>query len=163
MTVLLTRKAVLQAALETVFNTPQSVGVNDGFLISNPMFSIQPNVLERNFVRNDLSPMPIIIGRKLAKMEFETELRSNGLSNLGLSANAPLITRLFQACGYTMTQNPGPCVIGPYDFGHEPGRGLLGGCRHGRARDRHLHRHRTARRRRRRPYRRRRPTRCSRR
>ena len=120
MTVLLTRKAVLQAALETVFNTPQSVGVNDGFLISNPMFSIQPNVLERNFVRNDLSPMPVIIGRKLAKMEFETELRSNGLSNLGLSANAPLITRLFQACGYTIAQNPGPCVIGPYDSGTNP-------------------------------------------
>jgi hypothetical protein len=120
MTVLLTRKAVLQAALETTFNVAQSVGVNDGFLISNPTFTIQPNVLERNFVRNDLSPMPIIIGRKLAKMEFETELRGNGLANAGLVADAPLIVRLFQACGYAVAGYPDPVTIGPYDSGTNP-------------------------------------------
>ena len=49
------------------------------------MFTVKPNVLERNFVRNDLSPMPFIIGRKIASMEFETELRGNGLQNSGLS------------------------------------------------------------------------------
>ena len=120
MTVLLTRKAVLQAALETTFNVAQSVGDNDGFLISNPTFSIQPSVLERNFVRNDLSPMPVIIGRKLAKMEFETELRGNGLANTGLIGNAPLITRLFQACGYTASASATSVAIGPYDSGTNP-------------------------------------------
>src|SRR5208337_1318275 len=117
---LLTRLAVLQAALETVYNTPQSVGDNDGFLISNPTFTIKPNVLERNFVRNDLSPMPIIIGRKVASMTFETELRSNGVSNTGPSAVPALITRLFQACGYAITSNYGPAVKGPYDAGTFP-------------------------------------------
>ena len=89
MTVLLTRKAVLQGAMETSYKSPASVGVNDGFLISNPAFTIKPNVLERNFVRNDLSPMPFIIGRKLASMEFETELRGNGLQNSGLASATP--------------------------------------------------------------------------
>ena len=120
MSVLLTRKAVLQAALESVFNTPQSVGTSDGFLISNPAFSIKPNVLERNFVRNDLSPMPVIIGRKLASMTFETELRSNGSSNLGTLASAPLLVRLFQACGYALTAYADPVTIGPYDSGTSP-------------------------------------------
>jgi hypothetical protein len=120
MSVLLTRKAVLQAAMESVYNTPQAVGVNDGFLISNPMFTIKPNVLERNFVRNDLSPMPIIIGRKIASMEFETELRSNGNSNTAASMVPALITRLFRACGYALTSNRGPVVKGPYDSGTYP-------------------------------------------
>ena len=70
MTVLLTRLAVVQAAIETVYATPASVGVNDGLLVSDPKFMVKPNVLERNFVRQDLSPMPIIIGRKVASIEF---------------------------------------------------------------------------------------------
>ena len=32
--------------------------------------------------------MPFIIGRKLAVMEFETELRGNGLQNSGAAASA---------------------------------------------------------------------------
>ena len=119
MTVLLTRKAVLQGAMETSYNSPASVGASDGFLISNPAFTIKPNVLERNFVRNDLSPMPFIIGRKLASMEFETELRGNGLQNSGLAAQAAMITRLFRASGYAMSQNPGGLVKGPFDQGCE--------------------------------------------
>ena len=117
MSVLLTRKAVLQGQMETVYNTPASVGVNDGFLVSAPAFTIKPNVLERNFVRDDLSQMPVIIGRKLASMEFETELRGNGLQKSGKSTDAALITRLFRASGYKMTPNVGPSVKGPFDQG----------------------------------------------
>lgn len=117
MTVLLTRKAVLQGAVETVYNTPAPVGANDGFLISNPAYTIKPNVLERNFVRNDLSPMPFIVGRKLASMEFETELRGNGLQNAGTFSSAPMIARLFRASGYALTANIGPVVKGPFDQG----------------------------------------------
>ena len=120
MTVLLTRKAVVQAALEATYNTQASVGVNDGLLVNNPMFSVKPNVLERNFVRNDLSPMPIIIGRKVASMEFETELRGNGLQGSGLSPQAPVIARLFQACGYVLGQNPSQSLLGPYIVGDAP-------------------------------------------
>ena len=108
MTVLLTRLAVLQAAIETTYNTPVALGVGDGFLVSDPKFSLKPNVLERNFVRQDLSPMPFIIGRKLASMEFTTELRGNGLQNSGLIGNAPVIARLFQACGYALAASAAP-------------------------------------------------------
>ena len=117
MSVLLTRKAVLQAAIEATYNVAQPVGVNDGFLVENPAYTIKPNVLERKFVHKDLSQVPFIIGRKVASMEFTTELRGNGLSNLGQAANAPLITRLFEACGYAMSTFPDPTVIGPFDQG----------------------------------------------
>lgn len=119
MTVLLTRLAVLQAAIEDTYNTPKSVGVNDGFLVENPVFTIKPNILKRNFVRNDLSPMAHIIGRKIASMEFTTELRGNGLQNSGLVANAPMIARLFQACGYNLTGSDMPSVMGPFQVGNE--------------------------------------------
>ena len=118
MSVLLTRRAVFQGAMETAYNSPASVGVNDGFLVNNPAFTIKPNVLERNFVRDDLSQMPFIIGRKLASMEFETELRGNGLQNSGSYLDAALITRLFRASGYKMTPSRGPVVKGPFDQGN---------------------------------------------
>ena len=120
MTVLLTRLAVLQAAIEATYNTPASVGVNDGFLVSDPKFSIKPNVLERNFVRQDLSPMPIIIGRKIASIEFSTELRGNGTQNSGQLVNSPVIARLFQACGYSLTAEPTQSWLGPYIVGNAP-------------------------------------------
>ena len=117
MSVLLTRKAVLQGAMETTYNVAAVVGATDGFLVSNPNFTIKPNVLERNFVRNDLSQMPFIIGRKLASMEFETELRGNGAQNAGTIASSPLIARLFRAAGYALSPNIAPAVKGPFDQG----------------------------------------------
>jgi hypothetical protein len=118
MSVLLTRRAVLQGAIETVYNSPAAVGPSDGFLISNPAFTIKPNVLERNFVRDDLSQMPFIVGRKLASMEFETELRGNGLQGSGRVSDAAMITRLFRASGYKLTPSRGPVVKGPFDQGN---------------------------------------------
>src|SRR5271165_2391111 len=117
MTVLLTRKAVLQCAMETTYNVAASVGTSDGQLVSNPAYTVQPNVLERTFVHADLSPQPILIGRKLAKMEFETELRGNGLQQSGMTADAPIISRLFRACGYALAGNAAPAALGPYASG----------------------------------------------
>jgi hypothetical protein len=114
MTVLLTRRATLQAAVETTYNTPVAVDNTDGILVSTPDFSITPNVLERDFTRPDISPLPFIIGRKIAKMEFETELRGNDAEQSGLLANAPVIARLFQACGYSLSGHTGSFAIGPY-------------------------------------------------
>lgn len=119
MSVLLTRKAVLRGAIESVYDTPAALGANDGILVSKPMFSIKPNVLERDYTRNDLSPMAHIIGRKLASMEFETELRGNGRSNTGLLADLPIIGRLLRACGYKATASTIPSALGPFVVGDD--------------------------------------------
>ena len=114
---ILTRRAVLQAGLETTYNTAISLGNGDGFLVENPDYRVDPTVLERNFARADLSPLGHIIGRKLARMTFRTELRGNGAQQSGLSANAPLISRLFRACGYAMDSLDDPAATAVIPIG----------------------------------------------
>ena len=117
MSVLLTRRAVVQTAIEDTYGVTADVGLNDGVLVSKPTFTVTPNILERDFTRDTLSQQAHIVGRLLAKMEFETELRSNGNSNSGLPSSAPIIARLFRACGYVLTGNAAPSLIGPFTIG----------------------------------------------
>jgi hypothetical protein len=120
MAVLLTRKAVVRAAVESQYGVAATLGNGDGVLISKPQYNVKPNVLERDFVRNDLSPMAHIIGRKLASMEFETELRGNGRSNSGLLADLPIIGRLLRACGYAATAHAASSMLGPFVVSNDP-------------------------------------------
>ena len=99
MAVLLTRRAVVRAAMETTYNTPATLTNADGVLVADPNYVVEPNVLERNFTRDSLSPQAHIVGRKLSKMEFQTELRSNGAAQSGIAGDAPILARLFRACG----------------------------------------------------------------
>lgn len=117
MGVLLTRRAVVQAKVETTYGTPESPSTSDGILVSEPQYTINPNVLERDFTRDSLSMSPHIIGRKLASMTFTTELRGNGKQQSGLTADAPIIARLFQACGYQLTGHTDPFTKGVYEIG----------------------------------------------
>jgi len=118
--VLLTRKAVVQAVIESSYGTAPAPGVNDGVLVANPTYNADINVLERNFTRNTLSPQASIVGRILARMEFEAELRSNGRSNTGLIGDLPMLARLFLACGYKVTAAAEPSKFGPFESGNHP-------------------------------------------
>lgn len=117
MAVLLTRRAIVQAAMEASYGDPAVFGLNDGVLVSEPMYSVDPNLLTRDFTRDTLSQQSHIIGRKLAKMTFTTELRGNGKQKSGALADAPIIARLFRACGYKLTASASPSLIGPFDVG----------------------------------------------
>lgn len=114
--VLLTRRAVVQAIMETEYGASGVFGLNDGVLVSEPTFSVDANMLERDFTRDSLSRTPHIMGRKLAKMEFSTELRGNGKQNSGAAIDAPIIARLFRMCGYKLTPCPTPVVKGVFDI-----------------------------------------------
>lgn len=105
---LLTRRAVLQCAIEATYREEASVGVNDALYVEEPDYSVDVNLLERNFARDDLSPLPNIVGRRLASMTFTTELKGSGAQNSGNVNDAPLIARLFRACGYSLTAMAGP-------------------------------------------------------
>jgi hypothetical protein len=115
--VMLSRRAVVQAAVEAVYGDAAVVGSGDGVLVAEPMYTTDPNRLTRDIATPDLSPEADIIGRLLAQMTFRTELRSNGKSNTGLLADAPIITRLFRACGYAITAAAAGSVYGPFDNG----------------------------------------------
>ncbi|MCA1775270.1 MAG: hypothetical protein LC676_06575 [Loktanella sp.] len=114
MAVLLTRRAVVQAQMEASYNAGAAFTADDGVLVSEPDYSVDPNVLERDFTRDTLSTTPHIIGRKLSSMTFRTEMRGNGKAQSGLAADATIITRLFRACGYAMQGHTDPFVKGPF-------------------------------------------------
>lgn len=103
-TPLLTRRAVLQATVEATYRDEAAVGANDCLYVGDPDYQVQVNNLERNFARDDLSPLPNISGRKTASMSFTTELKGSGFQNSGDAADAPIIARLFRACGYSLTE-----------------------------------------------------------
>jgi hypothetical protein len=122
MVALLTRRAVVQAAVETTYNTPVAVTTADGILAADPMFAGDPTSLERNFARDTLSPQSHIVSRMLAKVTFQTELRGNGKEQSGLIADAPIITRLFRGCGYALTALATPSVFGVFDIDDQANR-----------------------------------------
>lgn len=100
--VLLTRRAVVLAGIETTYNVAAALSAgSDALLVEEPDFQIDPQVLERNFASPDLSPKAHIIGRKLAKITFSTELRGSGSQHSGLAADEARIGRLLRACGYS--------------------------------------------------------------
>lgn len=111
----LTRRAVLQVAVEANYGVPETLGINDGILVADPEYSIDPELLERNIAAPDLSPEAVVLGRKLANMTFDTELRSNG-RRTGLAADASVITRLFRGCGYSLTEVRSPEVHGVFQI-----------------------------------------------
>lgn len=114
-TPLLTRRAVLQVAVESAYRTEAVVGVNDALYVEEPDYSVDMNILERNFTRDDLSPLPTIIGRRVASMTFMTELKGSGFTNV-----APLLTRLLRASGYSMTTMAAPDASDVYPLGTHP-------------------------------------------
>lgn len=116
MAVKLTRRAVVQAQIEAEYGVAAALTIDDGILISDPEFKIDPTVLERDIETPDLSPEAVVLGRRLASMTFTTELRSNGKTTF-TEADAPIISRLFRACGYKLSQVASPQVLGIFQIG----------------------------------------------
>lgn len=102
--------------MESFYKENVAVGVNDGVLVSEPKYTADPTVLERDFTRDTLSQQAHIIGRLMAKMEFTTELRGNGKQNSGILSDAPIITRLLRAAGYKVTAATDATTHGPFDI-----------------------------------------------
>ena len=117
---LLTRRAVVLAKVETTRGVDASpVPATDAMLVADPDYTTDLNVLERDFVRNDLSPLGHTIGRKLAGATFTVEMRSNGLTNSGSVADAAVLGTLFRGCGYSETGISGVGTIGAIRMSRE--------------------------------------------
>lgn len=112
----LTKKAVVLAKKETTFGVdPTPSASTDAIEISEPSFQIDPQILERNNVADDLSPFANIVGRKQATMTFTAELKGNGLQNSGNLADAPVLAKLLEGCGYVLSSatTTAQCVSDP--------------------------------------------------
>ena len=98
---LLSRKSLIAAKVQSALGLDAvPTAAADAVQVADPVFSIDPNVLERNFTAPDLSPFEHVIGRKLASISFTTELKGNGSEQSGLIANEPRLGRLMRGCGY---------------------------------------------------------------
>lgn len=113
-----TRRAVVLAKVETTYNEDAvPTPLADAVLVSEPDYSVDPNILTRNFTRNDLSPLGHKVGRKLARLAFGVELRSNGLTHSGDAGDAAKIGRLIRACGYAEAGMTGAGTVGTINAG----------------------------------------------
>src|SRR6266487_2642706 len=98
----LMRRTLVLAKVESTPGTDAApTPAADAILVASPSYETDLQILQRDFVRADLSPIGIQVGRKLAHMKFGVELRGNGLQQDG--ATDPKIGRLLQGCGFSRT------------------------------------------------------------
>lgn len=97
---LMQQRAVLLSKMEGTYNVDAvPTATADAMLVSDPDFTVDPTVIERNFARFSMSALPHRVGRKLAGMKFNLEFRGSGDP-----ATAPKIGRHLRASGYAETQ-----------------------------------------------------------
>lgn len=101
---LLTRRTTFLFGIEDEMGVPMVLDPEtDAVEVSDPEYTLDPTILERNFVSNDLSPFEDIIGRIVAGFQVTAEVRSNGRAQSGLIADAPILAHMIRACGFDMT------------------------------------------------------------
>lgn len=88
--------------------------LTDALLVEEPSYTTDATTIERNFSKADMSPFAFRMGRILGQFSFSYEVRGNGKQNSGLMQDAPLLARLFQACGFALTEAVTPLDrVGP--------------------------------------------------
>lgn len=95
-------RGLLLAKEETTFNTAIALSAaSDAFEVINPDFTPDITAQRREVVANDISPFESLVTRKVGRMTFSLEVKSNGNTAATL---APRIGRLLKACGFSETQ-----------------------------------------------------------
>lgn len=101
MTIQFTRGVGL-AKIESAFNVAEVPDpATDAFEVINPNFAPEITSQRRAVAAPDLSPFPSLVTRKVGRMTFDLEVKSNG--NTGATI-PPRIGRLLRACGFEEVQ-----------------------------------------------------------
>lgn len=101
---LLSRRALLLGAMESSYNNAAATNqTDDAILVTEPRWSPNVAYLQRNLNRGSISPVGAMTGRKEATITFQTEIRGNGRHASGVLGNAPMLTRLLRAAGFSLT------------------------------------------------------------
>lgn len=100
---LLTKRATFLFGIENQLNVNPGLDPDiHAVEVTDPEYTTNPTVLERSFVSNDLSPFDELIGKVIAGFKVVAEVRGNGRQQSGLLADAPILARMIQACGYEL-------------------------------------------------------------
>lgn len=94
----LTRRSVVLAKVEATYGVDAAPGVSNGVLVNNGV-EIQPQaeIIERDQIRDSLSPQGFVVGAKQLTFNMEVELKGGGVVTNVLQA--PEFDPLLQACG----------------------------------------------------------------
>lgn len=112
----LVRKALVLAAVQIASGTEAAPTPElDAVLVSEPEYSVDPEVLEREFVKGTLSPNPLLMGRKLAMLKFSVEVRGNGRQHSGEAVDVARLARLMRGSGFELTSGDSHSFVAP-DF-----------------------------------------------
>lgn len=99
-TPILMQHSLVLAKVETTYNEDAvPTPALDAFLCAEADIRINPNVLERDFYRPSLTPLPIEIGRKLVQVTFRHEVKGSGAA-----AVRPKLGVLMRGAGFAETQ-----------------------------------------------------------
>lgn len=114
---LLSKRALVLAKVESATGVDAlPTPALNAITVQSPEPTTDIQVLERDFVSNDLSPFEFQIGRIVGGMEFTMYVGGNGKQQSGLTADAPVLVDLFRACGYRLAEASGTAAsnsIGP--------------------------------------------------
>ena len=104
---MLTRKSVILAKLESVYDTdPVPTGASNAILVSAPEVRVDGELLTRDYVRESLSSIGHIVGKKKVMVTFETEFKKSSAAG-----TAPEVGALYQACGLKETITGGTSAV----------------------------------------------------
>lgn len=110
MSLLLTRRAIVAAKIETTEGTAEALAAADAnFLVVDPKFEIIMPLFERQNVDASLSPFNAVRGTQEAQLTFKVEAKGSGTGGA-----APAVGKLLKGCGYVETISG---VSSSYDFG----------------------------------------------
>ncbi len=115
---LLIRKGLVLAKIEAVAGQDAvPTAALNAIQAFDAEFSVDPNILERDVLTGDLSPVEHIIGRKLASISFTVEMKSNGLFDGNVVTSEPKLATLMRGCGYAISGRPDRATTFTTDFG----------------------------------------------
>lgn len=101
---MLKARGLVLAEIESAYGVdPVPLPASNAILVEDPQVKVTGEVLQRNFVRSSISPLPPAIGMKEVDVTFKTELKGSGTANAGGSTGVPEIDPLLQACGFAST------------------------------------------------------------
>jgi hypothetical protein len=99
---ILTQKSVLLGKIEGTFRTdsdPTTTSSTDNFLVIEPDINADVTVLDRQNSRIHFSPLPGSVGRKIATLTFQHEVRGSGNHVAASGGSVPDLDVLLRACG----------------------------------------------------------------
>lgn len=102
---MLTRRSIIRLALEATYGTDPAIGSFDELLAWDINVEPKGELLERNIMRDSLSPISSVVGLKEQGLAFKTELKSAG------PGTVPEMDLLLVGCGFGTAAHSGTAPI----------------------------------------------------